>query len=171
MPKGLKQSSSVVAIGFEAIELVANTFVQTQVDLNLSPLDREVFVVLSVDLDCFAPSSIAGVNTAVSASLTTTRQTAIVNLSNSNCLANQILEIRADPGVPANGVGFTRSSGESPSTMLEYIGIIATNDFFVQCQGTNNNTIKSVSGKLYGYRAQASADIFAALVQSEVLSA
>jgi len=171
MPKGLKQSSSVVAIGFSALETVANTFVETQVDLNLSPLDREVFVVLAVDLDCFAPNSVAGTNTAISASLTTTRQTAVQNLSNSNCLANQVLEIRCDPAAVDNGVGFSRQSGESPSSMLEYIGIIATNDFFVQLQGTNNTTVKSCSGKLYGYRAQASADIFAALVQSEVLSA
>ena len=171
MVKGLKQTSSVVAIGFEAIEPAPNTFTQSQVDLNLSPLDREVFVVLAVDLDCFAPSSVLGVNTSVSASLTTTRQTAVVNLSNSNCLANQVLEIRSDAVSTDNGVGFSRQSGESPSSMLDFIGIIATNDFFVQVAGQGNTGLKSVSGKLYGYRAMASADIFAALVQSEVLSA
>ena len=169
MPTGLKASSSVVSIGFQAIEPGANTFVETQVDLNLSPLDREVFVVLAIDLDCFAPNTVAG-NSAVSASLTSTRQTDVVNLSNSNCLANQVLETRVDVATGI-GVSFTRSSGESPSSLLEYIGIIATNDFFVQCRGDGNTGAKSVSGKLYGYRAQASADIFAALVQSEVLSA
>ena len=169
MPAGLKQSSSVVAIGFSAVEPGPNTFAQTQVDLNLSPLDREVFVVLAVDLDCFAPNTVPG-NSAVSASLTSTRQTDVVNLSNSNCLANQVLETRCDPTIPA-AVSFSRASGESPSSLLEYIGIIATNDFFVQVRGDGNTGAKSVSGKLYGYRAQASADIFAALVQSEVLSA
>ena len=44
MPTGLKQSSSVVSVGFSVAESAANTFTQGSVDLNLSPLDREVFV-------------------------------------------------------------------------------------------------------------------------------
>ena len=170
MPAGLKSTSSVVAIGFETVESAANTFTQSQNDLNLSPLDREVFVVLAIDLDPFAPNSVIGTNTAVSTSLTTTSQTAVQNLSSSNCLANSVLEIRAHAAATDSGVGFSRRSGETPTGMLDFIGIIATNDFFVQIQGTNNTGIKSVSGKLYGYRARASSEIFAALVQAEVLS-
>ena len=63
------------------------------------------------------------------------------------------------------------SQAEQPPATLDYLGIIATNDFFVQVAGVNNAAAHGVSGKLYGYRAQASADIYAALVQSEVLSA
>jgi hypothetical protein len=59
---------------------------------------------------------------------------------------------------------------ETPPATLDYIGIIATNDFFLQLNTNGNLLPKSCSGKLYGYRATASADIFAALVQSEVLS-
>ena len=69
------------------------------------------------------------------------------------------------------GVGFVNQALETPPSTLEYIGIIATNDFFVQVQGTGNGGAKGVSGKMYGYRARANADIYAALVQSEVLSA
>ena len=57
MPAGLKQTSSVVAIGFSVDETAANTFTQGSVDLNLSPLDREVFVVLSINLDPFTPDA------------------------------------------------------------------------------------------------------------------
>tara|TARA_R110000772_G_scaffold106639_1_gene208719 strand:- start:587 stop:1099 length:513 start_codon:yes stop_codon:yes gene_type:complete len=170
MVTGLKQSSSVVAIGFNATEGVANTFSQTQVDLNLSPLDREVFVVLAINLDPFAPEAQLGVDTAVASSLTTTRQTAVQNLDNSNCLAHGSRLIRA-AGFPDSGVAFDTVGIETPPATLDFIGIIATNDFFVQVQGTGNVTPKQVNGKLYGYRATASADIFAALVQSEVLSA
>jgi hypothetical protein len=55
--------------------------------------------------------------------------------------------------------------------MLEYLGIIATNDFFIQVQGNNNQSAKNMSAKVYGYRAKASSEIYAALVQSELLSA
>jgi len=170
MVTGLKASSSIVAIGFLATEGAANTFAQTQVDLNLSPLDREVFVVLSINLDPSAPDSVAGLSTSTTASLTATGQTNAVGLDNSNCLASTKLSIRQNAG-SVDGVSFSRDSTETPATGLDYIGIIATNDFFVQVVGNNNANAKTCSGKLYGYRARANADIFAALVQSEVLSA
>jgi len=60
---------------------------------------------------------------------------------------------------------------ETPPSDIEYIGIIATNDFFLQVEGFANTGAKAVTGKIYGYRARADASIYAALVQSEVLSA
>jgi len=170
MPAGLKPSSSTVAIGFLVNETAANTYTQASVDLNLSPLDREVFVVQSINMDGSPPDGLAGINTNTRAQLTTTSQTAITTLANSNCLAVARLDIKA-AGFVDSGVGFERESSESPATGLEYIGIIATNDFFIAVQGGGNINTKGLSGKMYGYRAVASADIYAALVQSEVLSA
>jgi len=172
MVTGLKASSSVVPIGFGVAESAANTFTQGSTDLNLDPLNREVFVVLSINLDPSPPEALAGISTAVRCSLTTTSQTGIATLNAANCLAVSRLDIVSNPAFVASaGASFSRSSTESPSTTLEYIGIIATNDFFVQVQGTGNTAATGVTGKLYGYRARANADIFAALVQSEVLSA
>ena len=168
MPKGLKQTSSVVSIGFGVDESGANTFTQGQVDLNLSPLDREVFVVLAVNLDPFTPECIVGTDTKVESSLTTTSQTAVANLSNANCLAASGNFIKSDATA---AVSFQSLGAETPPATLEYIGIIATNDFFIQVKGTGNTAAKGMDGKLYGYRAIADADIYAALVQSEVLSA
>ena len=170
MPKGLKQTSSVVAIGFGVDESAANTFTQASVDLNLSPLDREVFVVLAVNLDPFTPDAIKQLNTKVECSLTTTSQTGVTNLSNSNCLAASGNFIKASDFTDG-GVAFQSMGSETPPATLEYIGIIATNDFFIQVKGENNLVARGMDGKLYGYRAVADADIYAALVQSEVLSA
>lgn len=168
MPTGLKASSSVVSIGFSTTETAANTFTQSQIDLNLSPLDREVFVVLAVNLDSSVPETIAATNTNIRARLTTTSQTAIVGLDNANCLAALSHYTMSDATA---SVGYSSQALETPPSNLDYIGIIATNDFFVAIEGNNNTSAKGVSGKLYGYRAVASADIYAALVQSEVLSA
>jgi len=167
MVTGLKTSSSTVAIGFSATETGANTFIQASVDLNMSPLDREVFVVTSINLDPLEPDCIVNTNTATSASITTTSQTAVQNLSNANCLATAKLAIRSNA---VQAVSFSRMP-ETPASTLDYLGIIATNDFFVQCIGNGNAGAKAVAGKLYGYRAKATADIYSALVQSEVLSA
>ena len=170
MPTGLKQSSSVVSVGFAVPESAANTFTQGSVDLNLSPLDREVFVVLAINLDNDFPDSAAGADTQVRSALTTTSQTAMPTLGDANCLARTTNAIQAG-GFADAGVAFSQQSTETPPSTLEYIGIIATNDFFVQVQGTGNGGAKGVAGKLYGYRAVADATIYAALVQSEVLSA
>ena len=170
MVKGLKQTSSTVAIGFRAVETAANTFIQETIDLNLDPLNNEVFVVLAIDLNPTAPDNVAGASTATSSSLTVTSQTSVQTLANSNCMADSVLNIRQDPG-STTGVPFQRIAQESPATLLDYIGIIATNDFFVQLKGSGNTNPKAVTGKLYGYRARADASVYAALVQSEVLSA
>ena len=79
-------------------------------DLNLSPLDREVFVVLAINMDPFYPEAIAGADTSVSASLTSTSQTRVTNLSNPNCLAAAVNSIKA--------AGFT-DSGCAFQTRLE----------------------------------------------------
>jgi len=168
MPAGLKQTSSTIAIGFSVDESAKGTFTQNSVDLNLSPLDREVFVVLAINLDPFTPDMVEGADSKVESSLTTTSQTQVVNLSNSNCLAASGNFIKGDG---TSAVAFQSMGSETPPATLEYIGIIATNDFFIQVKGLGNNDAKGMDGKLYGYRAVASADIYAALVQSEVLSA
>ena len=117
-----------------------------------------------------APDAVAAANTRVNGSMTTTSQTAMPTLANSNCIAT-IREAIRGAGYVDGGVAFTTAALETPPSTLDYIAIIATNDFFLQVEGLGNAGAKTLSGKLYGYRAVASADIYAALVQSEVLSA
>lgn len=170
MPKGLKQTSSLITIGAVVEESAANTFTQAQIDLQLNPLDNEVFVVQSIDLNVSPPDFVSTKDTATRGSLSTTSRTTIGDLADSNVMAVSRDDIRVDPAGAEGGVPFSRMSGETPSTALEYLGIIATNDFFLQVQGTFNNAVKFASCKVYGYRAKADAAIYAALVQSEMLS-
>ena len=170
MPKGLKSTSSVVSIGFSVTESAPNIYTEAAVDLNLSPLDREVFVILAINLDGSSPDAIAATNTEVRGSLTSTSFPAMPGIADANTMARRTVNIRAQ-GFVDGGVGFSASALETPPATLDYIGIIATTDFFVQVEGTNNLAAKTVNGKMYGYRAKADAAIYAALVQSEVLSA
>ena len=172
MPKGLKETSSLIEVSFQVNESAANTFTEERIDLQLNPLDNEVFVVYAIDMDPFPPEAIAGVDTRTFASLTSTLQGAaagVANLGVSNCLATAQDSIQA-AGLVDGGVPFTTRAGNTPPTTFEYIGIIATNDFFVQVQGVGNTAARGVSGRMYGVRAKADASIYAALVQSEVLS-
>jgi len=171
--KGLTQTSSLITIGFSNNESAANTFTQARVDLQLNPLDNEVFVVQAVNLDPLAPDVVPGSNTQSNCSLTSTSVTSVQTLAESSCIATATLDIRTAGALAAAsaGVGFSRTSMETPPAGLDYIAIIATNDFFTQIEGDNNTLAKGVTGKLYGFRAKASSSIYSALVQSELLSA
>ena len=170
MPKGLKPTSQLITIGFRATESGANTFTQAQVDLQLNPLDLEVFVVQAIDIDLLGPDCLIGTNTEVEGSVSSTSRTTIGTLADSNVLARSKVQARSGNATSPPAM-YWSSSMESPPTNMEYMGIIATNDFFVQVEGTNNSAAKSATGKVYGYRAKADAEVFAALTQSELLSA
>ena len=170
MPKGLKPSSAPITISFQVDETGANTFSQEQNAMQLNVLDREVMVVTGLNLDVSTPDAQAGVNTATGASLSTTSRTTLGELSDSNVIGVSLDSIRAAGFVDA-GVSFTAQYGESPAAGMDYLAIIATNDFFVQVQGQNNATVRDVDWRMWCARAKVTADIYAALVQSETLSA
>jgi hypothetical protein len=167
---GFKKTSETIAISFDLLELAANTFIQDEIALQLDILNNEIFVVLAVDLDVTDPDAIPGANTSVNASITSTSVTALPNLGNSNCIATARNAIRA-AGFVDSGVGFTRAADSTVSSDVDYIALISTNNFFVQLVGLANASAKQVSGRVWGYRARADASTYAALVQSEVLSA
>ena len=166
----LKKTSSEVQISAGLSESAANTFTQLEVDLSLSPLDNEVFVVTAIDLDLQAPDAIAATDTDFTAYVSTTSQTATVGIDNSNVLTSSRKDIRA-AGFVDGGVGFDQQGMTSPPGDTGMIGVIATNNFFLGCQGNNNAVAKRANVRVYGYRARADAATYAALVQSEVLSA
>lgn len=167
MPKGLKQTSSNIVISSGITESAANTFTSERVDLQLNALDNEVFVVLAIDLDIVAPDLLADAVTDTDVSVSTVERTTIGGLSESNCLAHGYMKIESrSQGVASNEY----SSTDTPHAMLDYIAIIATNDFYINIQGNNNLTAKAANCRVWGYRARAESSVYAALVQSELLS-
>ena len=167
---GFKKTSDTIAISFGVTELAPNTFIQDEIALQLDVLNNEIFVVVGVDLDLGNPDAIAGIDTATRASVTSTSATGVSNLSNTNCIASARDAIRA-AGFVDGGVAFARAAETTPLGDVDYVSLIATNNFFVQLVGTSNLAGKSVEGRMWGYRARADASTYAALVQSEVLSA
>ena len=169
MPTGLKQSSSLITIGARVVESAANTFTQATIDLQLNPLDNEVFVVVAVDLDPAFPDQTAGARAALSFAMTTTSQATFPLFNSSSVIAQKVQVL--DDTIPGTGTYMQTGSLEAPATSLDYLAIISTNDFFLQIVGGNNAGAKGGNIKVYGYRATATAAVYAALVQSEVLSA
>jgi len=167
---GFKKTSDLIAISFALTESAPNTFTEEQIALQLDVLNNEIFVVQAVDINVAPPDALAAVNTATTAQVSSTTQTGIANLGISNIIAVSERTIRA-AGFLDGGVGFTHFSGETPDSNLSYVALIATNNFFFALSGANNLGAKAASGRLWGYRAKADSSTYAALVQSEVLSA
>ena len=167
MPKGLKETSSLIAISAQVTETAANTFTSQRVDLQLNPLDNEVFIVYAIDLDAQQPDNVDATVTTLSGSLSTTERTTVGGINDSNVMAASRQVIQNET---TNAVYTEFKSDSTPTGMLEYIGIIATNDFFLNLAGISNNAAKAMNARVFGVRAKADASVYAALVQSEVLS-
>ena len=168
MPKGLKPTSGVIVISSGVTESGPNTFTSAKVDLQLNVLDREVFVVQAIDLNIVAPDLITDTVTDTDMTLSTVERTSVGGLGASNVLAQAYIKIQS--GTDGDVAVTEYSSADTPHAQLEYIGIIATNDFFLNIQGDRNNVAKAGNSRVWGYRAQADAATFAALTQSELLS-
>lgn len=165
----LKRTSEPFIISTSVAESAANTFTESTVQVNLNPLDQEVLLILAVDIDAFAPDVVAGTNTAQSVSVSTSSQTAVLSIDSSACIASQRIDVKTD-GV--NHVTFDRLLAAGPtSDLIDYIGILATNNFFLQTQGVNNAGAKGGNVRMWAVRAKADSATYAALVNSELLSA
>jgi len=164
----LKTTSDVIIVSGTISESAANTATFKTFDLQLNPLDNEAFIVYGVLSDVFPPDYITAANTAIQFSMSTTARTSIGDLANTNVFHSHILNIRTDA---VGGVSYTQTGPDSPQAMgLQYLAIIATSDFHVGIQGTNNLTAKNADFKVYGARVRLKSSQYAALVQSELLS-
>ena len=105
MPKGLKQTSGLITVSFKVDESAPNTFTEQIVDLQLNPLDNEVFVVQAIDMDPSPPDNLIGLNTACDSSLSTVSRATVGSLGDTNVLAVGERIIRS-AGAATNGVGF-----------------------------------------------------------------
>ena len=166
----LKKSSDLINISGSITESAPNTFTQLEVNLDLDPLNREVFVVTDIALDPFSPDPLPATVTEVFISLCSTSQTLTQNLSEPRCFSNVIDRLYGG----ATEFNFARVAMptviDTTGSSKDYLGIISTPNFFVQVTGVNNTTAKGGVFRMTGYRARADADTYSALVASEVLS-
>lgn len=166
----LKRTSQIMTIGAGVTESAPNTFTQQTIDLQLNPLDNEVLLVYSVDLQPQVPDAQAATNTRIQLSLARTTQTGLVNINSDDCIASTRMDISA-AGFVDGGVGFeSRSLSDTPQADIPYIGIVATSNLFLGIEGGNNIIPKSGVCRIWCARAKADASTYAALVQSELLS-
>ncbi len=175
----LKRTSDIVMVG-DIIDIGA-AFAVNEIQLPLDILNREVFVVVGVDFKINTATALSRIDCAgeIIGQVSTTRPTQVSGLQNPNLLAaiNYTFNGLYDPAAvpPESQWGaHEQLAGNTPPAQMDWVGIVATdNMFFAQdldgSIGAGNTG--SVQVRVYGYRAQADAATYAALVQSEALSA
>lgn len=183
MPKGLKMTSSPIAVSGSASAVTDPTAVQfssKRVDLQLNPLDNEVFVVTGVKIDFTNPiiefdGSATGFKfLSQKASLSTTEQTTYAGIASPSVIAASAIDATANLTTQPNYyAAMEQNAMDAPPATMDYLAIIATNDFFVNFRLGSGYLAGQTGGiefRVYGYRAVADASTYAALVQSELLS-
>ena len=178
-PKGLKTTSSPLQISALVEESGVNTFTAEEIPLTLNVLDNEVFVITQVNIDVESPDLLfvgavpGGTNRRTIATLSTTARQTIGGIEDSNVVASASREIitLVDATPLVQSVAFDREDPQFAAISEDYLAIVATNNMFLNVEGFDNVLSKSARVRVYGYRASASAAVYAALVQSELLSA
>tara|TARA_Y100001973_G_C5178598_1_gene323518 strand:+ start:742 stop:1284 length:543 start_codon:yes stop_codon:yes gene_type:complete len=166
----LKVTSEPIQISFRVEQDAVDTFKEARVDLQLNPLDQEVMLVYAIDVAPSPPDNALAMCSTF-AQVSTTSQTAISGLETPSVLCRAERSITFGSDAAGNvAVAFEHMAGETPQADLDYIGIISTNDFYVQIDSANCIGVKAVAGRMWCARARADAATYAALVNSEVLS-
>lgn len=180
----LKKTSDTIAISTLVEQGTVNAFEVNQIDLQLNPLDNEVFVVTAVVIDFLGAMPIPSLSSPASfflnaeVGLTTTRPTTMPTLGNNNCFGYSSRAITYGVGDFAGNnelaacAVFENNANDVPDSMLDYVAIVATSDYFISIDSSGYATgnTQDVAVRIYGHRAKADAATYAALVQSEVLS-
>lgn len=172
-------TSNPIQVSASVTESAGGTFTSDQIELTLNPLDNEVFVITQVNIDVDAPSAPIGTSesTFCSASLSTTKRTTVGTIANQNVIGaaqRQIMVVTNSAGTSAY-LAFDREDPIFSALDMDYLGIVATNNMFLNIQqegtlGGGAGAVRSARVRVYGYRATATASVYAALVQSELLS-
>jgi len=167
---GLKKTSSLVNIGAHVTESAANTYTEQEVTLPLSSLDREVFVVTDAWIETFDPDGIAGTNSSVLAQIVKTTQGGQIHINNPTTIGRyEITSWSLGIEGSLSAKDFPQPAGTTGSSR-DFLAIIATPNFFLGVEGVANAVAKQAFCRVQGYRATATADVFAALVTEEINS-
>lgn len=184
MSKGLTTTSSPLTVSdFVTITTTGATDFQVkQVDLQLNPLDNEVFVITGVKIDFLdlpKPDLVGGglQECHFEVSVCKARPATAQRISNSNCVASSRINTFSQSNAANEILSYTameNNAVDTPPLGQEYLDIVATDNMFLSFHTLGELQVgqsTNAAVRVYGYRARASSSVYAALVQSEMLSA
>jgi len=169
MPKGIKQTSDIVAISTSVTESAANTLTTNAIELALSPLDNQVFVIVKVDMDLQTPDLLPGLGTTTDVTLSSRSRTTVGSLASNDVIAIARRSVEGAAGLTTAIQSVEEAPDQAAPAGMDYLAIVFTNDMFLNIVGANNAAAMTAQCRIWGYRATASSSVYAAGVQSELL--
>jgi len=168
MAKGVKQTSDIVAISTSVTESAANTLTSNTIELALSPLDNQVFVITKVDMDLQNPDLLPSTACALDVTLSSRSRTSVGSLADNDVVA---ISRRSVEGAAAlsTSTSSIQEMPDQPGPGMDYLFIVFTNDLFLNILGTNNAAPLTCQARIWGYRGTANSSVYAAGVQAELL--
>jgi len=167
----IKQITSLVNIGGSVTQTVANAFTQAAIGINLSPVDRQVFVITDVAFTSSEPSMVPATQSTVSMQVTKTSQTQLLEANNPDLISrNQKHVFGGVAEFSALETDFGGGGQTSTGGRNDYLMILATEDAFISVVGVANLVISAAQCRITGYFATADASTYQALVLSELQS-
>jgi len=164
----IKQITSLVNIGGVVTESAINTFTEAEIGINLSPVDRQVFVITDVAFTSSEPQVQVGVSTSVSYQVTKTSQAATVGANNPDLISAGAKFLFADAASHTWADTDFPQQQTSTGGRNDYLIILATEDAFISVVGVGNATVRTAHCRITGYFATADASTYQALVLSEL---
>ena len=174
----LKKTSALMNLGGQ-LELVDGAgFTETEIDLNMDPLSREVFVVTDFELDYGASmhfDAALGGSVNVSGQITVSSQTTTVNINDPDVIAR--MQVSTLQGGAANlGAGtyveLKRPDGPSSTgTNRDYLNIVATPNWFIggsYSTTTGGAANRNIHARITGYRATCDVATYSALIAEQL---
>jgi len=169
MPKGIKQTSDIVAISTSVTESAANTLTSNTIELALSPLDNQVFVIVKTDFDLQTPDLLPGTACSTDVTLSSRSRNTVGSLASNDVIAIARRSVEGAPGLTTSIISVEEAPDQAAPAGMDYLFIVFTNDIFLNIIGTNNAAPMTTQARIWGYRATASSSVYAAGVQSELL--
>jgi hypothetical protein len=169
MPKGIKQTSDIVAISTSVTETLPNTLTSHTIELALSPLDNQVFVITKIDMDLQNPDLLPGIATGNDVTISSRSRTTVGSLADNDVVAIARRSIEGAAGLTTSVFSSEEAPDQAAPAGMDYLFVVFTNDLFLNILGTNNANPLTCQARIWGYRATASASVYAAGVQAELL--
>ena len=164
----IKQITSLVNIGGTVTESAANTFTEAVIGINLSPVDRQVFVITDVSFTSSEPQQVPATSTFVKYQVTKVSQTSMLGASSPDLISASSKFLFAGAGEFSWAETDFGGTQASTGGRNDYLMILATEDAFISVLGDNNTAARSAQVRVTGYFATADSSTYQALVLSEL---
>jgi hypothetical protein len=163
----MKRITAQVAIGGSVQESAANTFTEAVIQIPLSPVDRQGFVIQECYIMSSEPSSVAGITCTQDVRVSKTSQTGLINVDNPMLISAQQKLVNWQ-GASTDSNMWDLAIGPTSEGQSDYITILATTDAYISINGVGNLAAKHAEVRLVGYFAELSSNEYNALVLDEL---